>query len=284
MARVRRSLRLLRVVFRVLWGVPALRASMGRWWPAAKLRIDGHSMLLHPADNYTERYMWRRGARDEAASIGRLTLLVAGKKSLVFDIGANCGAYTLPLATASGSDSRIVAFEPNPVMAGRLRTNLAMNDLAAKVEVEQVAVGADNGLGYLHLGKFNLGQSTLRSVESAEAVPVSVRPLASYLRSDGGSYQVFVMKVDVEGQEDQVLVPFLAAISSEKMPDAILVETVLADRWSMDLAAFLEQRGYVPLFPGEDQNTLFLRIETQAALGRRLSSTAIALDKQEGRA
>ena len=74
-------------------------------------------MLLHPADNYTERFMWRKGMRDEAASIGRLTLLVAGKRALIFDIGANCGSFTLPLATAAGPGSRIVAFEPNPVMA-----------------------------------------------------------------------------------------------------------------------------------------------------------------------
>ena len=222
-------------------------------------------MLLHPADNNTERFMWRRGARSEAASIGRLTLLVAGRKSLIVDIGANCGAYTLPLATAAGSGSRIVAFEPNPVMANRLRTNLELNHLTEMVEIEEVAVGTNNEVGYLQLNKFNLGQSTLKSDESANAIPVAVRPLAPYLLDDGGSYHVFVLKVDVEGQEDRVLLPFLSSSGSERLPDAILLETAHAEIWSTDLVAFLKRRGYVPLFAGEEQNTLFLRTDGNRA-------------------
>ena len=267
-SRTSRSLRFLRVVFRILWGVPVLRASMARWWPARQLIIDGHAMLLHPADNNTERFMWRRGARSEAASIGRLTLLVAGRKSLIFDVGANCGAYTLPLASVAGSGSRIVAFEPNPVMANRLRTNLELNGLTDRVEIEQVAVGTSIEKGYLRLDKFNLGQSSLSSDESANAIPVAVRPLAPYLLDNGRSYHVFVVKVDVEGHEDRVLVPFLTFSGSERMPDAILLETDHAELWSTDLVAVLKRRGYVPLFAGEDQNTLFLRMDGNRAFRR----------------
>ena len=130
--------------------------------------------LLHPADNYTERFMWRRGLRAEAASIGRLTLLVAGKRALVFDVGANCGAFTLPLATAAGPGSRIVAFEPNPVMAARLRTNLALNGLTESVHVVEVALGAQDGEAPLNLVERNLGrfdQRDSRSGATACAVP-----------------------------------------------------------------------------------------------------------------
>ena len=107
-------------------------------------------MLLHPADNYTERFMSRKGMRDEAASIGRLTVLVAGKRALIFDIGANCGSFTLPLATAAGPGSRIVAFEPNPVMANRLRVNLTLNGLTESVEIAEVALGEAELTRLLH--------------------------------------------------------------------------------------------------------------------------------------
>ena len=262
------SLKLLRTLFRFIWSIRALRPAMRRFWPVMRLQVGGHTMLLHPADNYTERFMWRMGVRHEAASIGRLTLLVTGKRALIFDIGANCGAFTLPLATAAGSGSRIVAFEPNPVMAHRLRRNLSLNGLTEKVELAEVAVGATDGEAALHLGERNLGQSSLRSVKSVRSIPVTVRPLARYLPEQGHRYETFVIKIDVEGYEDEVLVPFLTATPTERMPDAILIETHSADLWCADLTGLLKQQGYVPFFEGEDQNTLFLRVHGAAKLGR----------------
>ena len=197
--------------------------------------------------------------RDEAASIGRLTLLVAGKRSLIFDIGANCGAFTLPLATAAGAGSRIVAFEPNPVMADRLRTNLALNGLMERVEVAEIALGAGDGEAQLHLGENNLGRSSLRLVESNRSIPVTVQPLVRYLPDQLRSYEMFVIKIDVESFEDEVLVPFLSVTPDEGIPDAILMETHSADRWRADLKGVLSKRGYMPFFEGEDGNTLFLR-------------------------
>ena len=216
-------------------------------------------MVLHPADNNTERFMWLRGARYEAASIGRLTLLVVGKKALIFDVGANCGAYTLPLASAAGSGSRIVAFEPNPTVAARLRRNLEVNGLSDRVVLVEVAVGEVDDEANLYLSERNLGESSLLPIESRKAVRVPVRPLSRYLPEHGKIHEIFVIKVDVEGLEDKVLLPFLNSISPNFMPDAILMEISHARLWSSDLVADLKQRGYMPTFDGEDNNTLFLR-------------------------
>ena len=65
-----------------------------------------------------------------------------------------------------------------------------------------------------------------------------------------------------------MLVPFLTATPTERMPDAILIETHNADLWCADLTGLLKQQGYVPFFEGEDQNTLFLRVHGAAELGR----------------
>ena len=254
------SLKLLRILFQCLWGTGVLRPAMRRFWPAMRSHVGGHTMLLHPADNYTERFMWRKGMRDEAASIGRLTLLVAGKRALIFDIGANCGSFTLPLATASGPGSRIVAFEPNPVMADRLRTNLALNGLLGNVEIEEVALGATDGGAELNLVDRNLGQSSLRPLESVKSVPVTIRPLVGYFVKQSNGYEAFVVNVDVEGFEDEVLIPFLSAIPWESMPNAILLETHNAALWRADLVVELKRLGYESHFDGEDGNTLFLRV------------------------
>ena len=254
-------LKLLRGLFQCLWGTGVLRPAMLRFWPTMRSQVGGHTMLLHPADNYTERFMWRKGMRVEAASVGRLTLLVAGKRALIFDIGANCGAFALPLATAASPGSRIVAFEPNPVMADRLRTNLALNGLTELVEIVDVALGATDGEAALHLVDRNLGRSSLRLVKSVRSIPVTVRPLVRYLPDQLQRYEAFIIKIDVEGFEDEVLVPFLTVTPAEGVPDAILVETQNADLWCANLRGVLKQRGYVPHFEGEDGNTLFLRID-----------------------
>ena len=222
-------------------------------------------MLLHPADNFSERFMWRSGTRCEAASVARLTLLVAGKRALIFDIGANCGVFTLPLATVAGLDSRIVAFEPNPIMADRLRKNLELNHLSDIVDIIEVAVGNCCDAGYLRLVERNYGQASVVSVESDDTMPINVRPLVQYLPEDCAQYQVFVVKIDVEGFEDKVLIPFFEACSCERIPDVILAETHHAKLWSENVVSFLKRKGYIALFEGEDQNTLFVRGELSIA-------------------
>ena len=261
MSKASASLTLQRTLFNLLSRTRLLHPLVRRIWPAVQLDVGGHELLLHPADNATERFMWLRGTRREAASIGRLTLLVAGKRSLVFDIGANCGAFTLPLAETAGAGSRIVAFEPNPVMAARLKQNLVRNGLDHRVTVQEVSIAARDGQARLWIGMRNLGLSTLHVSASSlqNSIEVPVRRLQHFLPPSGVSYDVFVIKCDIEGCEDQALVPFLKVISDDHLPNAILVETVSSHLWRINLAAVLECRGYKAYFEGEDGNTMFLR-------------------------
>ncbi len=45
----------------------------------------------------------------------------------VFDIGANIGAHTLPLASLVGAKGRVAAFEPTDYAFGKLKRNLSLN-------------------------------------------------------------------------------------------------------------------------------------------------------------
>jgi FkbM family methyltransferase len=261
MSRNSTSLTLQRVLFNLLSRTRLLHPIVRRIWPAVRLEVGGHDLILHPADNATERYMWLHGTRREVASIGRLTLLVAGKRSLIFDIGANCGAFTLPLAAATGARSRIIAFEPNPVMAMRLRRNLVLNGLDSRVELQEVALGPRDGNTDLWIRARNLGLSSLHSSDhaSARAILVPVRQLVRFLPPSGHPYEIFVIKCDVEGFEDQALGPFLKSAAEDCLPDAILAETTNSDCWAWDLLGLMRHRGYATYFPGEDGNTLFLK-------------------------
>ena len=261
MSRASTSLTIQRVLFNLLSRTRLLHPIVRRIWPAVRLEVGGHDLILHPADNATERFMWLRGTGREVASISRLTLLVAGKRSLIFDIGANCGAFTLPLAETAGAGSRVVAFEPNPVMAARLKRNLVRNGLDHRVEVQEVSLGARDGQAKFWIGTRNLGISTLHAPAGSlrKSIEVPVRRLQHFLPPSGVPFDVFIIKCDIEGYEDQALVPFLKVISDDRLPNAILAETTSSHLWRIDLAAVLECRGYTAYFEGEDGNTMFLR-------------------------
>jgi FkbM family methyltransferase len=63
--------------------------------------------------------------------------------ALVLDIGANVGAYSLPLARAVGRDGVVVAVEPTDYAFSRLQANAALNpDLLARLVLVQAALTA----------------------------------------------------------------------------------------------------------------------------------------------
>ncbi len=220
----------------------------------ARREVDGLAMLLHPQDNWTEFKIWRDGAAPEPVSRARMVALVAGRRALVVDIGANCGSFTLALTSAAAPGSRVLAFEPNPVMASRLAVNLALNDLGA--ELHCVALGADDGTATLVLHPENFGQATMRPIAGAAGgVPVPVRPLAGFIPPD--PFDIFVLKIDVEGYEDRVLLPYL--MSGAPLPDHILIEVEHAAHWAGDLWAALAAAGYTQVFSGEG-NALLQRM------------------------
>ncbi|HEU0023997.1 MAG TPA: FkbM family methyltransferase [Thermoleophilaceae bacterium] len=126
--------------------------------------------------------------------------------ALVFDVGANEGRVTETFAELGAS---VVAVEPNPSLARRVRRRYG----SARVTVEAVAVGAQDGVGHLHLGRDN-GHSTLSAdwqgaIGAAAganrwegSVEVPVTTLDALISRFG--MPAFV-KIDVEGFEPAVL-------------------------------------------------------------------------------
>jgi FkbM family methyltransferase len=172
----------------------------------------------------------------------RQALAGAGGPGAVFvDVGANVGLYSLFLARewAHHPDARVLAIEPHPTLRARLAFNLAQNpDLV--VEISDVAITASEGPVGLKTCEKNLGQTRLS--EEGD-VQVQGRPLLAELQQRNIS-RVDSLKVDVEGAEDQVLVPFLEAAPAELLPRVLVVEDN-PHQWSDDLLGWIEKRGLV---------------------------------------
>ena len=242
------------------------------WAPkvaAAGLDVEviGFRWRLHPADNLTERLIWLHRAHPEKESLRWALAVLSGKSALIVDVGANCGAFAVPLTAAASPESRTVAFEPNPIMFERLKENLHLNSLEERVAVHAVALGPESGEAILSFSS-NLGEATLRSDTPTDAhqVSVPVRPLSDFLH-DASSYEVVLLKIDVEGFEPEVLSPFFSTTKSEFWPTHIIIETEHSEGWSSDVSAMLTTCGYSKIGM-HDGNTLLERRRSQRSDGK----------------
>ena len=134
-------------------------------------------------------------------------------------------------------------------MRERLKFNLSLNDIGS-VTILACALGSENGHARLHFAskqRRNMGEaSLLRPCGSTDAIEVEVRTLSSFVPDDAADYDVIALKIDVEGYEDQVLLPFFRDADPEMYPDFILIEVKHSHQWKADLEATLTNIGYRP--------------------------------------
>src|SRR6516165_8785845 len=93
-----------------------------------QLAIDtcrhGH-MIWPKADGTIGRSL--RLYREFAEGENRLMMRYVKPGNILVDVGANLGTTVLPLAKTVGATGRVIAFEPQPLMAQCLQTTLTMN-------------------------------------------------------------------------------------------------------------------------------------------------------------
>ena len=233
--------------------------------PPTEVEFAGIRMYVDPRDNYTDRRIWLDGQPPEMKSLMALTELVEGRNALILDIGANCGAFAVPLGLAAGPGSRVVAFEPNPTMIGRLGHNIRLNNLGGVIRIEGCALGAGAGEGMLNFRRNNFGQASLMAIKKPArdgGTLVPIRPLLEFT-SQSAAHDMTVLKIDVEGAEEAALGPMLDAGMDGWQPDAILIETVHAEEWETDLVARIVACGFKSVLQAEG-NTLFVRTDKSA--------------------
>jgi FkbM family methyltransferase len=170
----------------------------------------GLPLLVDPRDTIG-RAVWHLGLYDLLVSETLWRLISPGEQ--VLDVGANIGHMASVMAARTGPSGQVFAFEPHPVLHARLQRNLALWGGALPgqhLEARAVALGDENGPGYLHIPVgFHENAGTASLVEPTEAatpgapglVSVNVRTLDSELPSP---LAPTVMKIDVEGGEAAV--------------------------------------------------------------------------------
>jgi FkbM family methyltransferase len=209
----------------------------------------GLRMRLHPRHNGCEKgalftpQMYERPERAElCAEIDRVK--ASGRAFVFIDIGANVGLFSLFVASYSGANARILAIEPEPQNLNRLRFNVAANP---GVPIRVIATALDESAGRLALeiDRRDRGGTRLRALrdnEQADTVYVECHTLLEVLQREGVEC-VDALKIDVEGAEDRVLVPFFKDAAEALWPNLILIEDGRSS-WRVDLFSVLANCGY----------------------------------------
>ena len=122
-----------------------------------------------------------------------------------YDVGANVGTHSCFVGQVA---SKVVAFEPHPPTARRLRENLELNGVRATVceralsdheGTAELALPADSA------GEVGTGEFSLRTADGPqEAVEVSVVVGDEFVAAEGLPTPD-VAKIDVEGAEERVI-------------------------------------------------------------------------------
>lgn len=220
------------------------------------LKVRGTKMRLHPHDNTVERKLIFRPDRYCGVEIDWLRKHLATGGNYI-DIGANVGALTLPLAPLPGV--RVIAVEPGPVALPRLRFNVRVNGFD-NVIVEGVALSDQEGEVQFVSDESDLKYSGING-RWAQGITVTIpAKTLSGLADEHGFDRIDALKIDVEGHEDAILLPFFEQADKRLWPRHIVIEAI-AREGLPDCLTHMRRLGYRDQF------------QTRANLGMSLADS-----------
>lgn len=169
------------------------------------------------------------------------------------DLGSNVGLYTLALAAHIGPKGVALAIDANPDMAAALSFNVEASGFQ-NVRIVNTAVGEKSARADLLGGRNDL--AIVHVCENPEG-KIEIRPLADIVR-EAQLTHVDSLKADIEGFEDQALIPYLNTVEDALKPKRISIEHLGRAEWKSDLFPVFEKHGYRTV--GRTRgNTLFIR-------------------------
>jgi FkbM family methyltransferase len=204
-----------------------------------RLRIDGRQRDWYVVDPGEIGALW------EIFVLGQYEGPLPAQANTIFDVGANSGAATAWLRTRYPT-ARIIAVEPDPVTAARLRRNVGAD---SGVTVVQAAVSDHDGSAMLARAQWTMLSHL--DEHATDGVEVPTLTLESLRAEHAPRADVELLKLDTEGAEWQILASPLTGVGTVVMetheptpdgrpPDEVLAE--VAERDGFELRPGSEDR------------------------------------------
>ncbi len=217
--------------------------------------INYHNVLLRCSlgtNNIEGRILFSSKFREKK----ELSLLKPFLKDggVFLDIGANVGYYSL-MAAKMGA-RKVLSFEPNKTVRERLQFNRDANGLQEVIDILPVALGNKEHTTTMTCSSTDLGAGTLvQNCVEGETFPVLVQRIDTVL-AEKGINRIDALKIDVEGYEDEALLPLLGC-SDELMPKFIIIEHAHINLWKKNIIELLTEHHY--LIVGSTRSNTFLK-------------------------
>ena len=167
------------------------------------------------------------------------------KNSIVFDIGANMGFYTIWMSRSIGELGQIHSFEPDANNFDRLSQNISINQFKGQFILNNDAVSKKNGIMKMTIG-FDGENHLVDSNFSGNSSTINVVCLDEYCKQKSISLIDFI-KIDVEGFELDVLKGAVNLLNQKNI-EVIQLEVnralINSGTTQKELISFVEDIGY----------------------------------------
>lgn len=193
-------------------------------------------MMLNPSD-WVDRYLFIEGEY-EAANL-QILKSVCKPGSVVIDLGANVGWFTLAAANIAGPTGAVFSFEPAPEIFTRLSRNVALNQNQTRASITLInkAVGETNGnIPFYESTGGNSGLSSMRNINTSCREPITV-PVIALDEMLGSLPPVTLIKLDIEGAEMKALHGMRELIARDK--PMLMIE--LTDKFLREMGSSAEE-------------------------------------------
>ena len=161
--------------------------------------------------------------------------------SIFIDIGSNIGLYSFSVGSVykEFKNTKIFSIEPHPSLFQRLKYN-ALQNKDIPINPREIALMDKSGEFKLDTPDENLGQG---KISNSGKHTVIAKNLIDFIK-DEKIENISAMKIDVEGNEESVIIPFIENTNKKLLPLIIIIENNKSS-WKTDLIKLLEEKGYL---------------------------------------
>ena len=161
--------------------------------------------------------------------------------SVFIDIGSNIGLYSFSVGSVykEFKNTKIFSIEPHPSLFQRLNYN-ALQNKDIPINPREIALMDKSGEFKLDTPDENLGQGKISNAGNQKVIG---KNLIDFIK-DEKIENISAMKIDVEGNEESVIIPFIENANKKLLPLIIIIENN-KNSWKTDLIKLLEEKGYL---------------------------------------